>query len=74
MSRVHDALRRAEQLGISQPASPEAEVPPAGTVLVGTEELPRMPAGPVGSFLAEVVETPFTPAPEESAAQARRAA
>lgn len=52
MSRVHDALRRAEQSG-ALPAAPEA--PPLQDAATDV---------PVSGFLEQVQEVPFTPAPE----------
>jgi receptor protein-tyrosine kinase len=57
MSRVHDALRRAEQMGTAQPAV--APAPPsarAAEPVVSTQSSE--------GFLAEVQEVPFHPAPE----------
>lgn len=72
MSRVHDALRRAEQMGTppaAETAGPPAGAPPpvataiAGTV-IGTEDRPRPASAPVAGFLEQVMEVAFTPAPE----------
>ncbi len=67
MSRVHDALRRAEQLGASQPPQPEpaAAAPPAPPAAI--EVQPPAHRGlvtPVTGLLEAVQEVPFTPAPE----------
>ena len=66
MSRVHDALRRAEQLGAVPPAPPEtAESVPSRAVSSGAAV--RTPAPAVATpdgFLADVAEVPFNPAPE----------
>lgn len=57
MSRVHDALRRAEQMGaLSGP-----ENPAAGPPMELTEAFEPIPAG---SFLDRLEEVPFNPAPE----------
>jgi capsular exopolysaccharide synthesis family protein len=63
MSRVHDALRRAEQLGTDAlPGTETSEAPLRGG------KTTRVAAGPAGAspggFLADVREVPFTPAPE----------
>ena len=55
MSRVHDALRRAEQRGTSVGEAAEA----VGAYTVEGRVLPSLAA-----FLAEVQEVPYTPAPE----------
>jgi receptor protein-tyrosine kinase len=63
MSRVHDALRRAEQLGAIPPAvTPEPPVtpPPPEEPAVA----PAKAAVPAGSWLDLVPEVPFHPAPE----------
>jgi protein-tyrosine kinase len=59
MSRVHDALRRAERMGAPPVGSPAVE-PPASSGIV------RPPAPPpvTGSFLDAVLEVPFAPSPE----------
>jgi len=57
MSRVHDAMRRAEQMGA--PSSPRLEgggAPPA--------DAPRRSITPVSGLLERVREIPFRPAPE----------
>jgi receptor protein-tyrosine kinase len=59
MSRVHDALRRAEQMG-AQPRRTEA--PPAGAPVGIQEPLGASAAPP--ALLEQVIEVPFTPAPE----------
>ncbi len=68
MSRVHDALRRAEQVGAPAPppksgesAAAVSSSAPAG--IIAPEPLKHAPA-PATGFLAEVQEVPFTPAPE----------
>jgi receptor protein-tyrosine kinase len=67
MSRVHDALRRAEQLGAKPPAVPEeAAAAPLAAETVATAT--ATPAGPAaeatGTWLDQVLEVPFRPAPE----------
>ncbi len=59
MSRVHDALRRAEQMGAPPAGSPVA----APTVPAGTTK-PSSPVAAAQSFLNDVQEVAFTPAPE----------
>jgi len=63
MSRVHDALRRAEQQ--VAPAAATAELPPAPALGARSpfQSEVRSPVG-VAELLAEVQEIPFTPAPE----------
>jgi protein-tyrosine kinase len=61
MSRVHDALRRAAQMGEPPPARPEGAGLPAQAGIAP----PQRPAAAVsGSFLDQVQEAPFAPAPE----------
>jgi protein-tyrosine kinase len=64
MSRVHDALRRAEQLGANPAAvaasSPAA--PPAPEAVATANASPA--AGETGTWLDQVQEVPFRPAPE----------
>jgi protein-tyrosine kinase len=60
MSRVHDALRRAAQLGAVLPARPEGP----GALASGIAEPARPPAPPSSGFLEQVPEAPFAPAPE----------
>ncbi len=59
MSRVHDALRRAEQMGMAPipvaPRAPAAGPPP---------EVESKPEPPLEGLLAQIPEIPFTPAPE----------
>jgi receptor protein-tyrosine kinase len=77
MSRVHDALRRAEQMGAPPATVPEAASPagasfspvstgtaPPPPGAVGTEQHPLPVAAAVSGFLEDVQEVPFTPAPE----------
>jgi protein-tyrosine kinase len=70
MSRVHDALRRAEQMGASQPAKPESAAPAqaAAPPAQASVEAPPVPhrglVTPVTGLLEAVQEVPFTPAPE----------
>lgn len=67
MSRVHDALRRAEQLGGPSPAQTEHKLPAgaaAATVAVPPEERPKPGAAPATGLLEQVEEIPFTPAAE----------
>jgi protein-tyrosine kinase len=63
MSRVHDALRRAEQMGAPPPV---VEVPDgqAATAARPGLETPRYPPASPASFLDQVQEVAFTPAPE----------
>lgn len=65
MSRVHDALRRAEKLGASIPAPPDTAVvaPAAGLTAGFAEPSVPVPAAP-GGLLDAIEEVPFTPAPE----------
>ncbi|HEX8986166.1 MAG TPA: polysaccharide biosynthesis tyrosine autokinase [Bryobacteraceae bacterium] len=66
MSRVHDALRRAEKMGAPPPAKPES-LPPETPAPVITETRPE-PAPPAAGgavhWLELVQEVPFRPAPE----------
>ncbi len=70
MSRVHDALRRAEQLGqppepprsASEPAVPLAPPAPVVTPLAAAER--PAAAAPAGGLLELIQEAPFSPAPE----------
>ncbi|HWR52234.1 MAG TPA: CpsD/CapB family tyrosine-protein kinase [Bryobacteraceae bacterium] len=73
MSRVHDALRRAEQLGKPQPQAPAPDgvrpvAPPRASVPVEPVMPASQPATAVadltGGFLDLVQEVPFSPAPE----------
>ncbi len=70
MSRVHDALRRAEQLGAPQPSEAEpAPAPGAAPPRVAAQDDAPEPAHrglvtPVTGLLEQVQEVPFTPAPE----------
>ncbi len=69
MSRVHDALRRAEQLGATPPprSEPAAAAPAAPVAGVEAPPQPAQQRGlvtPVTGLLEEVLEVPFTPAPE----------
>ncbi len=71
MSRVHDALRRAEQLGGPAPAqqdhtppAPVTTVAAATTVAAPPEERPKPVATPVTGLLEQVDEIAFTPAAE----------
>jgi receptor protein-tyrosine kinase len=63
MSRVHDALRRAEQMGAP---APEQEVPGAPPNVAAGPAAPQdnKAAQATGVFLDRVQEVPFTPAPE----------
>jgi receptor protein-tyrosine kinase len=65
MSRVHDALRRAEQMGTTQGATASEPIPggpqaPVQSAPPRTNLTVQAPAG----ILAEVQEIPFNPAPE----------
>ncbi len=65
MSRVHDALRRAERLGTDAPSGPETSEAPLWEGDTTRVAEPSSPAGTSpGGFLADVREVPFTPAPE----------
>jgi len=65
MSRVHDALRRAEQLGASAPPpAQQSETSSVGAPAVGTVEAPKPAFVPPPDYLSQVQEVPFTPAPE----------
>jgi receptor protein-tyrosine kinase len=65
MSRVHDALRRAEQMGASQPPRGEPAIgAPSAPASAGLQEAPTRLLTPVTGLLEEVREVPFTPAPE----------
>jgi len=59
MSRVHDALRRAEQMGALSP-------PPASGAAAGSpiQMIEGMELAPAGDWLEHVEEVPFQPAPE----------
>ncbi len=76
MSRVHDALRRAEQMGAPLPAELEdVGVPPlGGGATAGTGQHTRSTGivTAAGSFLEQVEEVPFTPAPEALLIDSRR--
>ena len=61
MSRVHDALRRAAQMGGPPPARSEGSGLPAAS---GAAETGRPLVASPGSFLDEVRDAPFAPAPE----------
>ncbi|MGA2327797.1 MAG: CpsD/CapB family tyrosine-protein kinase [Bryobacteraceae bacterium] len=65
MSRVHDALRRAEQMGASKPpgGEPAANAPSAPAFRAG-DDVPNRLSTPATSLLEGVREVPFTPAPE----------
>ncbi len=60
MSRVHDALRRAGQLGGQQAPVPDAPRPPEAA----PADVPAAATVPTDSFLELVQEVPFNPAPE----------
>jgi protein-tyrosine kinase len=69
MSRVHDALRRAEQAGAATEGEPL--LPPAGEPFRPGEPTPGFPVRPPSarlnlapSLLEQVVVVPFRPAPE----------
>jgi protein-tyrosine kinase len=70
MSRVHDALRRAEQLGAPQPseAAPDPGARPPRVAIQDTKATPepahRGMVTPGIGLLDQVQEVPFTPAPE----------
>lgn len=70
MSRVHDALRRAEQMGAAPPSQPEpapAAPPPGAAAGVPSEPARLARRGlvtQVTGLLEQVQEIPFTPAPE----------
>jgi protein-tyrosine kinase len=61
MSRVHDALRRAAQMGASPPARSEGGGLPDAS---GIAEPARPAVTAPGGFLEEVPDAPFAPAPE----------
>jgi protein-tyrosine kinase len=67
MSRVHDALRRAEQSGATQPGAPAGGGAAPG---IPNVTAPLQPAARTSvtavlpDFLQQVEEIPFTPAPE----------
>jgi receptor protein-tyrosine kinase len=63
MSRVHDALRRAEQQGAPPAATAEVPAAPAFGARSPFQTEVRSPMG-VSGVLGEVREIPFTPAPE----------
>ena len=70
MSRVHDALRRAEKMGAPPPASPESSPPelpePAiSPVMTAPDSEPAAPAADGTVHWLELVQkVPFRPAPE----------
>jgi protein-tyrosine kinase len=65
MSRVHDALRRAEQMGAPKaPGGEPAASAPSGPASSGFQDAPTRLLTPVTGLLEEVREVPFTPAPE----------
>ena len=65
MSRVHDALRRAEQMGAPKPSGGEsAASAPSGPASSGVQNAPARPPAAAAGLLDEVREVPFTPAPE----------
>ena len=67
MSRVHDALRRAEQSGAPQPEAPAAggAAPGVAGITAPAQPAARAAAAAVlPDFLQQVEEVPFTPAPE----------
>jgi receptor protein-tyrosine kinase len=72
MSRVHDALRRAEQLGMPQAPVADAVRPPAGTPAGAPAEPRPQSAVPGAGFLDLVPEVPFRPAPEALLVDAAR--
>src|SRR4051812_20839758 len=66
MSRVHDALRRAEQAGINMPPqSVSAESEGGAATAIATEPGPYTRTGTdlniIENLLAKVQEVPFTP-------------
>jgi protein-tyrosine kinase len=71
MSRVHDALRRAEQAG-STPAMNHdnalvAAVADQGAVVAASVPVSVVPSGPLllgPDFLSQVAQAPFTPSPD----------
>jgi len=63
MSRVHDALRRAELMGGSGPAG--GEKPAGASASSVAEDAPRRLVAPdMGLILEQIQGVPFTPAPE----------
>lgn len=65
MSRVHDALRRAEKMGAPPPATSDNPVAvPAGAAPVSPGTPAKTVVATPGGWLDEVQEVPFTPAPE----------
>jgi receptor protein-tyrosine kinase len=70
MSRVHDALRRAEQMGA--PLVPRGDTPAAAPPFGSAVEAPRQAFVPSGGFLDDVAEVAFTPAPEALLVDSRR--
>jgi protein-tyrosine kinase len=67
MSRVHDALRRAEQMGAAPPsateAAPDTNVAPPSAPAAEDAGSARLVTA-VSGVLEQVEEVPFTPAPE----------
>ena len=65
MSRVHDALRRADRMGTPPPAGEQAPAAvPAERVSVGADGGARQLSAPPAGFLEQIQEVPFAPAPE----------
>jgi protein-tyrosine kinase len=78
MSRVHDALRRAEQMGAPPPsetsgmAETTAAAPPQGGGPATTVEAQRHVPAPPAGFLEQIQEAPFNPAAEALLIDANR--
>ena len=62
MSRVHDAMRRAELLGGSGPAG--GETPAGASASSVAEDAPRRLVTPDAGLIEQIQVVPFTPAPE----------
>ena len=62
MSRVHDAMRRAELMGAA--ATPAGESPAAVSASSVAEDAPKRLVKPDAGLLDQVQSVPFTPAPE----------
>ena len=87
MSRVHDALRRAEQMAGGQSAAPPAPAPGANVAALPAEEDSSAPAGilpamgipirarqaPLPELLTQVKRIPFAPSPDAHLMDLRRA-
>ena len=65
MSRVHDALRRADRMGTPPSAGePAPAAAPTERVSVGADGGAHQLSAPAAGFLEQIQEVPFAPAPE----------